>query len=127
MTLIDSSGWIEIIRDGARAGQFRQCIAQAEGLLVPTLVLYEVYRVVEREASMADADRVAAHLRSYELVDLDDIIALEAAKLGRRHRLAMGDAIVLATSWVRGARLVTGDADFAGLPDVQHIVITEEA
>jgi toxin FitB len=45
-------------------------------------------------------------------------VALEAADVALSQGLAMADAIVFATARRYGATLVTGDADFSGLPDV---------
>ena len=125
MILVDSSAWVEIIRDGPRAQAFREHIEQADAVLVPSLVLYEVYRVIDRQAGAVEADRVAAYLRSHQIVDLDEIMAITAAKLGREHHLAMGDAVVFATACLREATLVTGDSDFASLPQVAYIPVTD--
>ena len=44
-------------------------------------------------------------------------LALEAADLSLAHGLGMADSLVYATARRFGATLVTGDADFEGLPD----------
>jgi predicted nucleic acid-binding protein len=49
---------------------------------------------------------------------VDEALALEAADVALSRGLAMADAIVYATALRSGARLVTGDRDFEGLPDV---------
>jgi predicted nucleic acid-binding protein len=48
---------------------------------------------------------------------LDTSLALEAADVSLEHGLAMADSIVYATARRHGAKVVTGDADFDGLPD----------
>jgi predicted nucleic acid-binding protein len=60
-------------------------------------------------------------MTSCRIVDLDAVIALEGADLAVRHKLAMADAIVLATASREGAELVTSDADLKGLPSVRFI------
>lgn len=47
---------------------------------------------------------------------MDEPLALEAADLSLAHGLAMADALVYATARRFAATLVTGDADFEGLP-----------
>jgi hypothetical protein len=44
-------------------------------------------------------------------------LALEAADVSHMFGLAMAGSLVYATARRFGARLVTGDADFEGLPD----------
>jgi len=48
---------------------------------------------------------------------VDESIALEAADVALKHGLAMADSIVYATAQRHGAKLVTADADFDGLPN----------
>jgi uncharacterized protein len=121
--LMDSSGWVEIVRGGPRQQAFRDLIEQAEAVLVPTLVLYEVYRVIERQFDEAQAERIISYLRSHAVVDLTDELAVAAARAGKQHGLATADAVVYATASVLGARLVTGDVHFADLPDVAYVPV----
>ena len=48
---------------------------------------------------------------------MDESLALEAADISLAYGLAMADSLVYATARRHGARLVTADADFQGLPD----------
>ncbi len=120
---MDSSGWIAIFAEAPNARVFETRIAEADAVIVPTVVLYEVYKITKREHSTAMADGAAAHLRKHRVVDLTHRIALLAADVGLEHRLAMADAIVYATAQVHDATLVTGDADFADLPGAEYIPI----
>ena len=52
---------------------------------------------------------------------LDTKIALAAAELCRKHRLATADAIVYATAHEHGADLLTCDTHFDGLAGVTFI------
>lgn len=69
-----------------------------------------------RELGEDKADQVIAFTQLCVPVPLDTRIALAAADLCRRHRLATADAVVYATALDRGADLLTCDAHFAGLP-----------
>jgi predicted nucleic acid-binding protein len=124
---MDSSGWVEIVRATGRYEVFREHIRHAESVIVPTLVVYEVYRVIEQEFSAVEADWIAAHFRSHRIVDLTEALAIAAAKLGREHRLATADAAIYATAREFGAMLVTGDNHFIGLPDVAYVPAEIEA
>jgi predicted nucleic acid-binding protein len=126
MTLLDSSVWIEILTGGPLEERCRARLDEADGVLVPTIVLYEVYKIVRRQRSEPDALAAAARLRQYEPVPLTPTLALEAADVSLTCGLPMGDAIVYATARVRRALLVTGDEHFAGLPGVEYIAAEGE-
>jgi predicted nucleic acid-binding protein len=55
------------------------------------------------------------------VVPLDTKIALAAAEICGKHKLATADAIAYATALVHGAGLLTTDAHFKGLPDVTFV------
>lgn len=57
-------------------------------------------------------------MRRAEVIPVAESLAIEAADLALAHRLAMADAIVLATARRHDARLITADSGFAGLPNV---------
>ena len=126
MIVLDSSGWVEVLTRGPLAERFRARLEDAEVVLVPTIILYEVYKVVYRERSEQDALAAAARLRRHDVVPLSAHLALEAADASMRHRLPMADAIVYATAQVYEALLVTGDVHFAGLPGVEYIPLEGE-
>lgn len=77
-----------------------------------------MFKVVRRDLSEERAIEAVAAMRRAKVVPLDESLAIEAAEISLAHRLAMADAIVYATARRHRATLVTGDADFAGLPDV---------
>ena len=121
MILVDSSGWIEVFTGGPLTSGFRAYLDSGAPLVVPTVVLYEVYKVVCREASEEQAKMAAARLRRNVVLPLDEALALEAADLSLEHHLSMADAIVYATARSCGATLVTSDEHFQGLPGVEYL------
>jgi predicted nucleic acid-binding protein len=121
--VVDSSGWIEYFIDGPAAGRFAKYLANPAEILTPTLVLFEVYKIVRRERGEEQALVAAAKLQQTRLVTLTATIALTAADLGLEHRLALADSVVYATAIVHEAELVTGDEDFKDLPHVIYIPI----
>jgi len=84
---------------------------------VSAIEVYEVYKVIRRDLSEDRALEAVSVLRRATIVPVDEALALEAADVALSHGLAMADAIVYATARRHGATLLTGDADFDGLPD----------
>ena len=60
MNLVDSSAWLEYFADGPNAGFFAPAIAKARDLLVPTIVVFEVYkRVLQQRQERAALEAVS--------------------------------------------------------------------
>lgn len=121
MTLVDSSGWLEFFTEGPLAATYAAYLKHPAGLITPTVVLYEVYKVIKRQRSEEEALAAAAQMGKTRLVPLSDTIALTAADVSVAHRVAMADAIIYATALAEGAKLVTSDADLAALPGVTYL------
>ena len=74
--------------------------------------LGEVYYVMCRAASAADATAVIRDLRHRLEMDIpDERRILEAATIKARHAVAYADAFAVATAVARGASLMTGDPE----------------
>jgi predicted nucleic acid-binding protein len=121
LKLVDSSGWIELLSDGPLADTYLEHLADPSLLLIPTIVMYEVYRWTKRVRGEESALLVVASMEEGTLVPLTPSLALTAADLGLEHRLAMADALVYATALTREAELITSDVDFAQLPRVTYL------
>lgn len=119
MQLVDSCGWIAWLTDDLRAQHYAVPLADPANVIVPTMVLAEVARWVQRERGEAFALSVAAAMQQCPVVPLDAAIALLAAELGLRHRLAMADAVIYAHAQTLQVPLLTSDGHFAGLDGVQ--------
>jgi toxin FitB len=83
---------------------------------VSAIEVYEVYKIVRRDLSEERAVEAVSALHRAQIVPVDEPLALEAADISLRLGLAMADSLVYATAQRHGATLVTGDADFEGLP-----------
>lgn len=121
MIVVDSSGWLEFLTDGVLADEYAARLRQPELVITPTIVVYEVYKHATRLRSEEDAIDAVAAMHKTRIVPLTDELALLAAEVSIRHKLAMADAIVLATAQAFGADVVTSDADFHGVPGVVYI------
>ena len=82
--------------------------------------LYEVFRVMARQRSEAEALEAVATMQQGTVIDLSAQLALRAAQLSLKHSLPMADASILATTYSQQAELWTQDADFKGLRDVRY-------
>lgn len=110
MILLDSSAWLETLTRGPNSSAFEQYVEEANQILVPTIVLYEVYKIIRRRRPEEDAEEAAFLLTGHLLIDLDDCMAPAAAETSLERGLAMADAIVYTTAQLHDATLVTGDA-----------------
>ncbi|MFN2386663.1 MAG: type II toxin-antitoxin system VapC family toxin [Thermoanaerobaculia bacterium] len=121
MILVDSSGWIEYFTDGGNAARYGAYLKRPVEIVTPTVVLYEVYKLVKRERTEEEALLAAAQIHKTRLIPLSESLALAAADLSLELRLAMADAIVYATARAEEAELVTSDSDLRNLPGVTYL------
>lgn len=119
MILIDSSAWIEFFTQGPLSKTIEREIKGEEAILVPTLVLYEVYKKICRLVSQEEALSAISLLSSFHIADLSREIALTAADLSFEYDLAMADSMILSTAQIYQARLLTLDTDFRRVPNVK--------
>ena len=121
MNVVDSSGWLEYFADGPNADFFAPAIENVTDLVVPSISLYEVFKRTLQQRSEGDALQAVVTMMQGEVVDLDERLALEAAKISVELKLPMADSIVLATARRHHATLWTQDSDFEGLEGVEYI------
>jgi len=120
LNLVDSSGWLEYFADGPNASSFEKPLADPATILVPTICLYEVFKVVLREKGDDAAFQAAAIMSQGRVIDLTPEIAVLAAKTSLDEKLPMADSIVMATGRTHGAMVWTQDEDFKDLPGAKY-------
>jgi predicted nucleic acid-binding protein len=120
MNLLDSSGWLEYFADGPNAGRFAEPLEQLDELVVPTICLYEVFKVALREAGEGKALQAAAMMQRGKMVDINQELAIRAAKISHEEKLPLADSIILATAQMYEAVIWTQDAHFKGKPLVKY-------
>jgi predicted nucleic acid-binding protein len=76
---------------------------------------------VLKERDGGKALQTVAQMVQGTVVDLDALLAVEAARLSAAVGLPMADSIILATARAHNATLLTQDADFDGLPRVRYL------
>jgi len=120
MNVVDSSGWLEYFAEGPNARHFASVVRESSELIVPTVTLYEVFKVVLREADENAALQAVAALQKGLVVELTPKLALSAGKLSLQYALPMADAVILATAHAHEATLWTQDMHFKELAGVKY-------
>ena len=116
--VLDTSGWLEYLTDDAKAESFAIYLEGDFFVLIPTVVLYEVRKVLLLRQDKTLADIFLSEALKRPIIPFDEPLAIKAAKLSIFHKLSMADAIIYATAMEHHARLVTSDNHFAGLSGV---------
>jgi toxin FitB len=116
--IVDSSGWLEYITSDSKADLFAPYLVGERPVLVPTIVLYEVRKILLERQPKTVADLFVSEALRRTVVPVDQEISLSAAVIGTQHELPMADALIYATAERNGAELVTSDAHFKGLARV---------
>lgn len=120
MRVVDTSAWVEWLVGSALGKRMSAEFPAQAACVVPTIVQLELTKWLLREADEDRADQMIAHTQTCVVVSLDTPIALLAAEMHQRYKLATADAIVYATAQSQGADLLTCDAHFEGLPGVAY-------
>jgi predicted nucleic acid-binding protein len=120
MNVIDSSLWIEYFINGKNAKHIEEVINEFENLLVPVVVLTEVFKWVLREKNEFDALRALSLMKNGKVVDITEIIAINAAYYSNKYKLPFADSYIYSTTLYYEATLYTLDKHFKDLPNVQH-------
>ena len=120
MNLVDSCGWLEYFTEGPNAEHFAKPLEKPDELIVPSITLYEVFKVVLRERGEDAALQAVALMRQGKVIDLTEAIAIYAAKVGTALKLPMADSIIYASGQLEQAVIWTQDNHFAKLPGVKY-------
>lgn len=120
MNLVDSSGWLEYLSDGKNADSFSTPLNDIENVIVPTICIYEVFRVVLREKGENEALQAVALMKQGNIVDLSFEISIQAARFSIDNKIPMADSIIYTTGQKYNAIIWTQDDDFKNLPGVKY-------
>ena len=120
MNLVDSSGWLEYLSDGKNADSFSTPLIDIENVIVPTICIYEVFRVVIREKGENEALQAVALMKQGNIVDLSFEISIQAARFSIDNKIPMADSIIYTTGKIYNAIIWTQDDDFKNLPGVKY-------
>ncbi|MCF8106494.1 MAG: type II toxin-antitoxin system VapC family toxin [Desulfohalobiaceae bacterium] len=121
MHIVDSCGWLEWFSNGRLADAYAPYLRKEGQLLVPAVVLFEVYKILKRKISEDKAVLAVGFMKRSTLIPFEEVLALKAADTALQNNLAMADAMVYATALLYKVQIYTSDADFQGLPLVQIV------
>ena len=117
--VLDSWAVMAYLEDEPAAERVADIIADAHDdhtpLLMTVVNLGEVWYIIARETSEAEAERSLVEIRQLgvEVVHADWPLAREAAGFKSKHRMSYADCFAAALAKQKKAHLVTGDPEFA--------------
>ncbi len=120
MNIVDSSGWLAYFADEPNAKHFLSPLKDTASLVVPTITIYEVFKVVLRESRENEALQAVAAMQKGTVAGITSQLAIAASKLSLEHNLPMAGSIILATAKEFDATIWTQDKDFKNIPGVKY-------
>jgi predicted nucleic acid-binding protein len=127
--VVDSWAWVEILKLSEEGKEAKALLEEADEVFTPSLALAELARKYLREGVGAALLRrwLQGISEATEVCQIDIELAIESARVhselsakAQREKLGrpgLGDALMLATARATGAKLLTGDPHFKGLPE----------
>lgn len=114
---------MEFFAAGKKSKEYRKYILSQQEIIAPSLLIYEIYKKFARERSEAEGIFAITQIQSRcrSIIPLDEGLAIQAADISIKWKLAMADAIIYATALKETATLVTSDHHFEGLDNVTLI------
>ena len=126
MNVVDSSAWLEYFADGANARHFAQAVEDRVSLLVPSIVVYEVFKRLFLTSGENKALLAAAQMKQGRVIRIDEDLAIQAALLSCRYKLPMADSLILACARQENATVWTQDEHFLDIPGVRFFPTREK-
>ncbi len=121
MNIVDSSGWLEYFAEGSNADFFAPAIEDTANLLVPVICIYEVFKKVLQQKGENQAQIHVGDMKHGKVIEMDESLALSAARLSAELKLPMADSLILATARAHNAILWTQDEHFKDLDGVKYV------
>lgn len=118
--VVDSSAWLEYFGGTKNAANFMSVIRNTSWLIVPSVVVFEVYKKLLFSVGEEKALKGIMTMRQGHVIDLDQELTMTAVHLQKEHALPMADAIILATARFFNATLWTQDSDFKNIDGVKY-------
>ena len=121
MNIVDSSGWLEYFAEDSNADFFAPAIEDTKNLLAPVICIYEVFKKILLQSGINEAQVHISDMKQGQVIEIDESLALSAAKLSADLKLPMADSLILAATRANNAILWTQDEHFKDLEGVQYI------
>ena len=118
--VVDSPGWIEYLADSKKASAFAPYLESSENVLLPSVIIYEVYGCISRAKGKTTAAMFLSHAFGLgaHLIPLSPELSVLAADTSQETQLDVTRAIIYASAQSHHAQLITSDTHFANLPGV---------
>ena len=121
--LPDSYALIEFFKGSKKGEQVRKHLRKGEVILSP-ICIYEILYNIGKYHSKKMAEEFHRSLRThYEIVPVDEDIAVLAAEIRRKYKMPMADCLIYATAKAHKARLISGCSHFKGLKKERDLII----
>ena len=120
MNIVDSSGWLEFFAEGPNADEFSKPLSDTEKLIVPSISIFEVFKVVLRERDEDAALMAASLMGQGKVIDLSFELSTQAAKTSYDFKIPITDSIILTTATLHEAIVWTQDADLKNFNNVKY-------
>ena len=115
MNIVDSSCWLEYLSGSVVGEKVSKIIEDTGNLIVPSIILYEVFKKLLLEKDEDVALFIIAQVRQGRVIDLDEDLSIFAARIGKKHNLSLADSIIYATTIKYNCILYTQDKHFKDL------------
>lgn len=120
MNVVDSSAWLSYFAEDQNAEHFAKPIENVKQLILPSIILYEVFKCILREKDESSALQAIAHMQQSKIIPLDSLLSIESARLGHKYKLPLADSIIYTVTLKYNAILWTQDSHFSELRKVKY-------
>ncbi len=120
MNVVDSSAWLSYFAGNENSKHFAKPIENVKQLIVPSIVLYEVFKCILRERDESSALQAIAHIQQGKIIPLSSSLAIESAQLGHGFKLPLADSVIYTVTLKFDAVLWTQAPHFAKLEKVKY-------
>jgi predicted nucleic acid-binding protein len=121
--LPDSYALIEFFKASKKGEQVKKHLKKGEVILSP-ICIYEILYNIARYHSKKMAEEFHRSLKThYEIVPVDEDIAVLAADIRRKNKMPMADCLIYATAKKSRAKVISGCSHFRSLKKERDVII----
>jgi len=117
--LLDTSAWLTYMEEEEGVDKVEHILQTGE-ILIPFVVLLELYYISYREKGEEIANKRYALVKSLDaefIWEIDEPILLTAGRFKAQYHLSLADAIIAAVAKIKKATLVHKDPEYEALKD----------
>ncbi len=119
--IVDSCGWVAVHTKEKGFNKFEEILQRPDKLIIPVITILEVRNVITKLVNEQLANYVISKMKLGEIIDINELLAIEASKSAEKYNLAAADSLIFATAQKVDAVIWTLDAHFEGLPNVNYL------